>query len=96
MCIRDRCRGVSQLLSDITNVDTSHSGKRACKEKAISKILQQDKLKLKAHGDPVAANIARWSEQPDQLLCTSFRQLLINCLLLTLEKKKSTCLLKGM
>jgi hypothetical protein len=60
---RKRCRGVNQVLSEITTHQPR--GKRACKEVAVARMVQLNHDGNGPHGDNVAANTARWEERED-------------------------------
>ena len=60
---KKRCRGVNQLLSEITNHQPR--GKRACKEVAVARMVQQNHDGYEPRGDSVGANVVRWEEHED-------------------------------
>ena len=69
--IRKRCRGVNQVLSEITN---QARGKRACQECTVAKILQHNFVSPR--GDSVAGAKARWEGQQEEESCKSLQTLM--------------------
>ena len=69
---RKRCRGVNQILSEITN---QTRGKRACQECAVARILQHNFVDPR--GNSVAGAKARWEvQQEEEESCKSLQTLI--------------------
>ena len=70
---RKRCRGVNQILSEITN---QTRGKRACQECAVARILQHNFIDPR--GNSVAGTKARWEgqQEEEEESCKSLQNLL--------------------
>ena len=73
---KKRCRGVNQFLSEVTNHQPT--GKRACKEATVVRMVQHNHDGYEPRGDSVAGNTARWEEceNVDDEPCKTLQSLL--------------------